>query len=103
MHSFTLFRAIAKGGKSQFPYMVDPNTGKEMYESAEIIKYLFDKYGPGAAQVPLALRSGPLILLAAAISLLVRGGKGAAYRPSKVTAATKPLEFWGYEVRSKKT
>lgn len=41
--------AIAKGGKSQFPYLVDENTGKAMYESDEIIKYLFDTYGDGNA------------------------------------------------------
>ena len=33
------------GGKSQFPYMVDPNTDTSMYESDDIINYLFDKYG----------------------------------------------------------
>ncbi|KAG5556560.1 hypothetical protein RHGRI_006979 [Rhododendron griersonianum] len=33
------------GGKQQFPYMVDPNTGVAMYESDDIIKYLVGKYG----------------------------------------------------------
>ncbi|MBA0677332.1 hypothetical protein Goari_018746, partial [Gossypium aridum] len=32
------------GGKQQFPYMVDPNTGVAMYESDDIIKYLVEKY-----------------------------------------------------------
>lgn len=27
-------------GKMQVPYLVDPNTGVKMFESAEIVKYL---------------------------------------------------------------
>ena len=34
----------ARGGKAQFPYLVDPNTGVEMYESLDIVEYLFDNY-----------------------------------------------------------
>ena len=40
-------------GKSQFPYMKDPNTGKSMLESSDIIQYLFEQYGDGQAS-PLA-------------------------------------------------
>ena len=29
---------------SQVPYISDPNTGVEMFESAEIVKYLLDTY-----------------------------------------------------------
>lgn len=32
--------AVAEGGKSQFPYMKDPNTGAAMYESDAIIAYI---------------------------------------------------------------
>ena len=40
--------AIAKGGKRQFPYMVDPNNADlAMYESDAIIQYLCDTYGNG--------------------------------------------------------
>ena len=31
-------------GKMQVPYLVDPNTGVKMFESAEIVKYL-KQYG----------------------------------------------------------
>jgi len=31
---------IARGGKRQTPYLVDTDTGVEMYESADIIAYL---------------------------------------------------------------
>uniref|UniRef100_A0A804LVE4 GST N-terminal domain-containing protein n=1 Tax=Zea mays TaxID=4577 RepID=A0A804LVE4_MAIZE len=33
-------KVLEMGGKKQFPYMVDPNTGVAMYESDDIIKYL---------------------------------------------------------------
>lgn len=36
---------IARGGKSQSPYLVDSDTGTEMYESEDIIAYLQKKIG----------------------------------------------------------
>lgn len=36
-----------RGGKAQFPYLVDPNTGTEAYESEEIVDYLAETYGGG--------------------------------------------------------
>jgi glutathione S-transferase len=35
---------IARGGKMQVPYLVDPNTGREMYESDDIVAYLGSQY-----------------------------------------------------------
>lgn len=43
---------VERGGKAQFPYLVDPNTGVEMYESLDIVEYLFETY----AQRPLPLK-----------------------------------------------
>lgn len=37
-------RMIAKTGRFQVPYLVDPNTGIEMYESCEIVEYLEEVY-----------------------------------------------------------
>ncbi|XP_057999626.1 uncharacterized protein LOC110645979 isoform X2 [Hevea brasiliensis] len=37
-------KVVQMGGKQQFRYMVDPNTGTAMYESDDIIKYLVGKY-----------------------------------------------------------
>src|SRR5580693_5489781 len=37
-----------KGGKEQFPYLVDSNTGVAMYESSEIVGYLVRTYGGNA-------------------------------------------------------
>ncbi len=36
------------GGKEQFPYLVDPNTKQEIYESTYIINYLFKTYSGSA-------------------------------------------------------
>jgi glutathione S-transferase len=86
-------KAVELGGKSQFPYMVDPNTGVSMYESDDIIKYLVDKYGDG--QVPVPLKLGFLTTITASLALAARGGKGSNYVPSRLPE--KPLELWAYE------
>jgi glutathione S-transferase len=36
---------VEHGGKFQVPYLIDPNSKKEMYESDEIIEYLQERYG----------------------------------------------------------
>jgi glutathione S-transferase len=38
----------ARAGKVQVPYLVDPNTGSEMFESDDIVAYLYERYGPNA-------------------------------------------------------
>ncbi|XWS43413.1 hypothetical protein CRYUN_Cryun16bG0101500 [Craigia yunnanensis] len=81
------------GGKQQFPYMVDPNTGVAMYESDEIIKYLAGKYGDGS--VPFMLSLGLLTTLTAGFAMIGRMGKGTSYTPSKLPP--KPLELWSFE------
>ena len=35
---------IERSGKMMVPYLVDPNTGVEMFESADIIRYLEETY-----------------------------------------------------------
>src|SRR5437867_1747679 len=39
---------VARGGKMQASYLVDPNTGAALYESNDIIRYLNATYGAGA-------------------------------------------------------
>ena len=36
---------VARSGKMMVPYLVDPNRGHEMFESADIIAYLQANYG----------------------------------------------------------
>jgi len=85
-----------EGGKSQFPYMIDENTGVKMYESDDIIAYLYESYGPGKDAISGFLTS-PITPLAAGLSSLARAGKGSMYRPSKKPENMKPITFWAYE------
>jgi glutathione S-transferase len=81
-----------RGGKAQFPYLVDPNTGKEMYESDEIVRYLADEYG---GKVPLSLSLGPVSSLLSTLSSAPRVGRGAYYRGARTPE--KPLELYSFE------
>jgi glutathione S-transferase len=82
-----------RGGKEQFPFLVDPNTGKEMYESADIVLYLFTTYGRGGAPWPLAWNS--LADATCSIATLLRLGRGTFAHAS--TEPASPLELWSYE------
>jgi len=86
-------KAVELGGKQMFPYMVDPNNGTAMYESDDIIAYLFENYGDG--NVPLLLKLGPVTAITAGLGQIARAGRGSAARPSKIPA--EPLVLWGYE------
>jgi len=82
-----------RGGKAQFPYLIDPNSGVEMYESDDIIRYLFATYGNG--HVPALLRLGPITDATAAAASAWRLGAGQRYRSAR--APEKPLELWSFE------
>nr|CAB3481729.1 unnamed protein product [Digitaria exilis] len=86
-------KVLEMGGKKQFPYMVDPNTGVAMYESDDIIKYLADTYGDGT--VPIMLSLGLLTAITAGLATLGRLGRGNSYTASKIPP--KPIEIWAYE------
>jgi glutathione S-transferase len=82
-----------KAGKAQFPYLADPNTGKAMYESDDIIRYLFDAYGKGS--VPWLLAAGVLGDLSSTVASAFRPSVGIRYRPAQAPA--RPLELWSFE------
>jgi len=84
---------IRRGGKAQFPFLVDPNTGKELYESDDIITYLFQQYGDG--RVPLPLRLGPVTDVTSMLASAWRPAFGARYRTAK--QPQKPLELYSFE------
>jgi glutathione S-transferase len=81
-----------KGGRLMFPYLVDPNTGQAMYESSDIIRYLFATYGE--SKVPVTL-DNPLVMVSAGLATLARLNKGQQVRPSRMPE--KPLELWSFE------
>jgi glutathione S-transferase len=80
------------GGKQQFPFLVDPNTGESMYESDAIIDYLYRRYGGRAAPTRL-LR--PLDVSTSVLASIPRLRDGARARPSK--APRRPLELFSFE------
>lgn len=85
-------------GRRTVPYFVDENTGTEMFESDDIINYLFDTYGPGQSEVP-GLLKGSVALFTGGFAALARGMAGSKRqenaRPDNEQML--PLELWGYE------
>ena len=67
-------RAAEIGGKTQFPLLSDPNTGQQMYESLDIVAYLFETYAK--RPLPVKWRVGTVQKLGssfAAVARLTRG------------------------------
>jgi len=83
---------VERGGKAQFPYLVDPNSGKAFYESEDIVRHLFAEYGDGP---PPALSMGPFATLSGSLASAWRLGKGTRVEPSK--PPVQPLELWSFE------
>jgi glutathione S-transferase len=91
----TRFRPEAErlGGKQQFPFLVDPNTGKQLYESADIVEYLAQTYGARARGTRGLGRS--VRLASARAASAVRVTRGLRSRPSRAPA--RPLELFSFE------
>ncbi len=82
-----------RGGQMMFPYLVDPNSGESLYESDDIVRYLFDRYGDGG--VPLGLSLGPLTDVSSFVASAARLGFGGLYKKSK--PPKKMLELYSFE------
>ena len=82
------------------PYLVDPNSAVEMFESEDIIEYMLDTYGPSRdAYDPKALwpLRGNFALITATFASIVRGFAG-SQRPENARPDNEqmlPLELWG--------
>ncbi len=83
----------AKGGRYQFPYLVDPNTGVSMYESADIASYVFREYGHGEA--PWFLRRRTFAVATSMLASGFRPQRGRRAVPSRVPQ--RMLELYSYE------
>lgn len=86
-------RAVERGGKAQFPLLVDPNRGVTLYESGDIIRYLYETYGGGA--VPLRWRATPLQQFGSLAAGAWRMGAGRAARSSRQPDLL--LELYSFE------
>lgn len=86
-------KAVQLGGKAQFPLLVDPNSGRQLYGSAEIVRYLFRTYGPG--DLPLHWQWIELHKLGSGLAGLPRLSAGMKARPSR--APNQALELYSFE------
>jgi glutathione S-transferase len=85
-----------RGGREQFPFLVDPNTSVEMYESEEILQYLVRQYGNGRFES--YLRASTLKTIFGSLASLQRMGAGTWARSGGVSESPpKLLELWSFE------
>ncbi|MEP1445878.1 MAG: glutathione S-transferase N-terminal domain-containing protein [Paraglaciecola sp.] len=84
---------LETGGKAQFPFLSDPNTGVQIYESLGIIEYLFETYGKRA--LPLKWQFGKLQKLSSMAANTVRLGVGQTKKASR--APEQLLELYSFE------
>jgi glutathione S-transferase len=82
-----------RGGRASFPFLVDPNSNIEMYESDDIIDYLYETYGGRTPSILLKL--GPITLLGSQLASMFRPTRGSRARPSR--RPEKALELYSFE------
>ncbi|XP_010930429.1 uncharacterized protein [Elaeis guineensis] len=82
------------GGKEQFPFLVDLNTGISIYESGDIVKYLFQQYGQGRNPSFGLLES---TLFTGWVPTLLRAGRGMTVWNKAGLEPPKKLELFSYE------
>ncbi|HLV78321.1 MAG TPA: glutathione S-transferase N-terminal domain-containing protein [Marinobacter sp.] len=81
------------GGRQQFPLLVDPNTDTVMYESDDIVRYLFRQYGQRS--VPGYYRAKPWHWTLGAAGSATSELRGMRARPSRRPG--QPLTLWSFE------
>jgi glutathione S-transferase len=81
------------GGRQQYPFLMDPNTDTALYESADIVEYLYREYGSKPAPRAWLLRSVRTAASFAASAL--RAGRGVQALESR--AVSQPLELFSFE------
>lgn len=83
------------GGKEQFPFLVDPNTGVSIYESGDIVKYLFQQYGKGRSPSMGLLES---TLFTGWMPTILRAGRGMTlWEKARLDPPSKKLELFSFE------
>lgn len=82
------------GGKAQFPFLVDPNTEEKLYESGEIVRYLYRQYGD--REVPWNRQFAWIDNGLSSMAGVARVGAGYRARASK--EPKQPLELYSFEL-----
>ncbi|MCC6215085.1 MAG: glutathione S-transferase N-terminal domain-containing protein [Polyangiaceae bacterium] len=90
------YRAEAerRGGKRQFPLLVDASLPAPLYESDAIVRHLHERYGAG--RPPLWARPGQLLDALSVAATGTRGTRGLRARPGR-RAPERALELWSFE------
>ncbi len=96
----TKYRSIVKekGGKLQFPFLIDENIGEQLYESQDIIHHLFKHYGK-TGTTPKKYAHYPKLPFVAFAGTLINGGRGTFINKKIINreAPKQLLELWGFE------
>lgn len=81
------------GGRQQFPFLMDPNTDEALYESADIVDYLYATYGnrPAPGRWQLKLLRTPASFGASALR------PGAGLRARHGNPPAQALELYSFE------
>ena len=89
------FRPLVErlGGQQLFPFLFDPNTDQAMYESADIIDYLYRTYGRRQAPKRWWVKSGRTLASMSASALRMR--RGLAAEDSRDIA--EPLQLYSFD------
>uniref|UniRef100_A0A0D9W5E5 GST N-terminal domain-containing protein n=1 Tax=Leersia perrieri TaxID=77586 RepID=A0A0D9W5E5_9ORYZ len=82
------------GGKEQFPLLVDASNGVTMYESGDIVKYLFRQYGQGKNPSFGLLES---TILTGWVPTLLRAGRGMTLWNKAGVVPEDKLELFSFE------
>ena len=94
------YRPVVKqlGGKTCFPFLVDENTGDQMYESQDIIDHLFKHYGK-SGKTPKKYATYPKIPVVAFAGTIINGARGVWINKQVLDrpAPEQLLELWGFE------
>ena len=91
-------------GRRTVPYLIDENTGVEMFESSDQIEYLLKTYGPTDTESydrkalwPITFEGFSLATSTAVAILLNMPGARKQENALATNEKMKPLELWGYE------
>jgi glutathione S-transferase len=90
-------KLVELGGKKQRPFLVDPNTDRSTYESADIIEYLARTYGGKASGTRGLARRVAVATSFAATGARALGGAVRGYRARPSRAPGSPLELYSFE------
>lgn len=83
------------GGKEQFPFVIDQKSGISMYESGDIVKYLFEQYGEGRSPSSGLLES---TIFTGWMPTILRAGRGMTrWEHSRPDPPPGKLELFSYE------